>query len=175
MAIVPDTKDWTWVLHRGCPECGWDVSDLPPDRVPELVRASIATWQEVLTGPGARERPDEVTWSPLEYACHVRDVCRVFDERLVLMLEQHDPAFASWDQDETARAEAYGEQDPSVVAGELAAEAEVIAARFASVTGDQWQRPGRRDNGSAFTVETFARYFVHDLLHHVHDVTGRRA
>ena len=33
-AITPDTKDWTWVLERPCPECGFeaaahDVSDLP--------------------------------------------------------------------------------------------------------------------------------------------------
>ena len=32
--IVPDTKDWTWVLERPCPECGFDtaaqsLSDLP--------------------------------------------------------------------------------------------------------------------------------------------------
>lgn len=26
MAIVPDTKDWTWVLERACPECGFDAS-----------------------------------------------------------------------------------------------------------------------------------------------------
>ena len=34
MSITPDTKDWTWVLERPCPECGFeaaahDVSDLP--------------------------------------------------------------------------------------------------------------------------------------------------
>jgi hypothetical protein len=23
MAIVPDTKDWTWALQRSCPECGF--------------------------------------------------------------------------------------------------------------------------------------------------------
>jgi hypothetical protein len=23
-AITPDTKDWTWVLERACPECGFD-------------------------------------------------------------------------------------------------------------------------------------------------------
>ena len=23
-AITPDTKDWTWVLERTCPECGFD-------------------------------------------------------------------------------------------------------------------------------------------------------
>ena len=22
MPIEPDTKDWTWVLHERCPECG---------------------------------------------------------------------------------------------------------------------------------------------------------
>ena len=24
--ITPDTKDWTWVLDRPCPECGYDAS-----------------------------------------------------------------------------------------------------------------------------------------------------
>ncbi len=88
------------------------------------------------------------------------------------MLERDDPVFASWDQDETAVAERYGEQDPATVAAELAAEAEAIATRFEAVEGDQWERPGRRSDGSVFTVASFARYFVHDLLHHVHDVTG---
>jgi hypothetical protein len=25
VTIVPDTKDWTWVLDRPCPECGLDT------------------------------------------------------------------------------------------------------------------------------------------------------
>jgi len=24
--ITPDTKDWTWVLDKPCPECGYDAS-----------------------------------------------------------------------------------------------------------------------------------------------------
>jgi len=28
--------------------------------------------------------------------------------------------------------------------------------------------------GASFTVETFARYLVHDLVHHLYDVTGQR-
>jgi hypothetical protein len=140
-----------------------------------MVRDSVPVWRAALAGPDAARRPDDSTWSPLEYACHVRDVCRVFDERLVLMLEQDDPRFANWDQDETAVAEAYGGQDPALVATELAAEAQAIATRFDTVSGDQWDRRGRRSDGAAFTVTTFARYFVHDLMHHVYDVTGRRA
>ena len=37
-----------------------------------------------------------------EYGCHVRDTCRIFRERLDLMLTQDDPVFANWDQDVTA-------------------------------------------------------------------------
>ena len=58
-------------------------------------------------------------------------------------------------------------------AGPLAALA--IAGRFEGVTGAQWQRAGRRSDGARFTVETFARYFMHDPVHHLWDVTGRRA
>jgi hypothetical protein len=109
-------------------------------------------------------------WSPLEYGCHVRDVFRLFDTRLGLMLSTYDPLFANWDQDETAVAERYGEQDPTVVAVELLAAGDAVAASFAAVEGDQWERPGRRSDGAAFTVRSFGRYFVHDPVHHLHDV-----
>jgi hypothetical protein len=99
----------------------------------------------------------------------------LYDERLRLMLEDDDPLFANWDQDETAVAERYGEQDPVVVAGELTAAGEQIAASFATVTGDQWSRPGRRSDGAVFTVRSFAQYFIHDPLHHLHDVGGYAA
>jgi hypothetical protein len=42
------------------------------------------------------------------------------------------------------------------------------------VSGDQWRRPGNRGDGSRFTVESFARYFIHDPVHHLYDVTGVR-
>jgi hypothetical protein len=42
------------------------------------------------------------------------------------------------------------------------------------VSGDQWQRTGRRSDGACFTVESFARYLVHDAVHHLYDVTGAR-
>ena len=115
-------------------------------------------------------RPATGVWSPLEYACHVRDVCRVFGGRLQLMLEQDDPAFPDWDQDETAVQERYGAQDPSVVRHELAAAADEVAARFRSVEPDQWTRRGTRSNGSVFTVESIGQYFLHDLAHHLVDV-----
>lgn len=169
MEITPDTKDWTWVLNRPCPECGLDTGTFRPEEIPAMLRANAAAWRTVLARPDARERPGPGTWSPLEYAAHVRDVCRVYTERLHLMLTEDAPDYPNWDQDATAVADRYGEQDPAVVAEELTAAANHLADRFAAVEGDQWQRTGTRSDGARFTVETFARYFIHDPVHHLHD------
>ena len=33
MPITPDTKSWTWVLERACPDCGFDASATDPTSV----------------------------------------------------------------------------------------------------------------------------------------------
>ncbi|WP_382307568.1 DinB family protein [Herbiconiux sp. UC225_62] len=172
MAIVPDTKNWTWVLERECPECGFDSSTTQASDVPGLLRANAAAWPAVLVRDDVAVRPDESTWSDLEYAAHVRDVFRTFLVRLELMLDEDDPEFANWDQDATAVEERYNEQDPAVVAVELAEAAEALALGFESVPDDAWERKGFRSDGSTFTVDTLARYMVHDPVHHLHDVRG---
>jgi hypothetical protein len=172
--IEPDTKDWTWVLDRPCPECGFEARAFPRERIGAMVRDNAAGWQTVLSRADVRERPDDKTWSPLEYACHVRDVFRLYDERLRMMLEQDDPLYPNWDQDETAVRERYDAQDPARVATELSAAAEAVAARFDGVQGAEWERLGRRSDRAAFTVETFGRYFAHDWVHHLWDVGGKR-
>jgi hypothetical protein len=176
MTITPDTKDWTWVLGRPCPECGFDTQAFPREALPDMILANAAAWHHLLLSGdgavGARPAPDR--WSPLEYGCHVRDVLRLYDYRLDLMLTQDDPLFPNWDQDATAVAERYDQQDPATVAAELNQAAQTIASSFAAVTGDQWRRPGNRSDGATFTVESFARYFIHDPIHHLYDATGTR-
>jgi hypothetical protein len=175
MTIEPDTKDWTWVLRRSCPECGLDSQSFSRDEIGAMIRANAAGWQCALNGPGdPRLRPSPAKWSALEYGCHVRDVLRLYEQRLTLMLTQDGPQFPNWDQDATAVEDRYREQDPVVVAAELAAAAEAIAAHFDAVAPGQWQRTGSRSDGADFTVESFGRYFVHDPVHHLYDVTGTR-
>jgi hypothetical protein len=171
VTITPDTKDWTWVLRRPCPECGFDCRDFPRTQVGAMLRSNAASWREVLAAPDVRTRPRPDVWSPLEYACHVRDVHKLYVYRLGLMLGQDGPRFPNWDQDETALADDYGAQDPVVVAGELADVAETHAAAYDAVDGDRWERTGERSDGARFTVETIARYIVHDVIHHLYDVT----
>lgn len=170
--ITPDTKDWTWVLERVCPECGLDASAIDARDVAGLLRRNAASWRAVLAADPAalRARPRPDTWSALEYACHVRDTIGVYRERLRLMLTQDGPHYPDWDQDATAAEKDYPAQDPRRVAAELSTAAAALADAFETVEDGQWQRTGFRGDGAAFTIDTFARYFVHDPVHHLHDV-----
>jgi hypothetical protein len=51
MAIIPDEKDWTWILKRPCPECLFDVTTLNLELMPVLVRDLSRAWQQVLLSP----------------------------------------------------------------------------------------------------------------------------
>ncbi len=168
--IEPDTKDWTWVLGERCPDCGFDAASVEPSTTGTQLRALAARFADLLAAPTARIRPDDRQWSALEYGCHVRDVFRLYETRLRLMLDEDDPLFANWDQDLTAVEEGYTRQDPALVATELLAAADGAAAAFDAVEGDQWSRVGRRSDGASFTVDSFTRYFLHDPVHHVWDV-----
>ena len=135
-----------------------------------MIRANATTWTSVLARERVADRPRPDVWSPLEYSCHVRDVFRTYDARVALMLGRDDPTFPDWDQDATAVDDEYGLQDPAVVAVDLVDAAERLASRFDVVAPDQWDRTGTRSDGSRFTVESLARYMIHDPVHHLHDV-----
>ncbi len=169
--IIPDDKDWTWVLDRQCPECGFDASVCPAEAVASLTRENAGTWNRLLHSTRIRAgRPNDSTWSSLEYACHVRDVFRRYDLRIALMQDQDDPLFPNWDQDASAIDDRYEEQDASRVVDELCTAASALADRLETVTGEQWNRPGHRSDGASFTIGTIARYMIHDPIHHVWDV-----
>src|ERR1700730_9811301 len=102
MPIVPDAKNWTWVLERRCDECGFEAATFPREEVGRMVRDNARAWRDVLARPDLHDPPSDSVWSPLEYTCHVRDVFRIYDARLVLMLTEDDPRYPNWDQDAAA-------------------------------------------------------------------------
>nr|WP_202388112.1 methyltransferase domain-containing protein [Nocardioides flavescens] len=160
-------------MHEPCPDCGYDAAAVDRRRIGELLRADALGWTAVLALPRATRRPDDSTWSALEYACHVRDVHRTMAGRLALLLAEDDPTFADWDQDATAVEEGYDRQDPAVVGPEVLEAAEAAGSAYDALRDadeSTWSRRGRRSNGSVFTVDTLARYHLHDVVHHAHDV-----
>ena len=171
---TPDDADWTWVLTRPCPDCGFDAAATRPEDVPAILRDAGRRYAAVLGGDDVRTRPAERVWSPLEYVCHVRDVCDVMRGRLEQILDAagQPVRFANWDQDATAVEQQYWRSDPEVVEREVTAAFERAATAYALPSGPQWAWPALRSNGSQFTVRTLALYFAHDIRHHLWDVTA---
>ncbi len=168
--IEPDEKDWTWVLDRPCPECGFEASDHQRDRLGKAVRRVALRWRPLLDRPLAEQRPRPNQWSALEYGAHVRDVFTICLGRLRKMLDEDDPTFENWDQDATAFEQEYGAQDPFEVARQIESAAIAFAEAYDAVEDEQWARTGTRSDGARFTVESFGRYVLHDPWHHVWDV-----
>src|SRR5690606_31453298 len=60
MPIEPDTKDWTWVLERACPECGVEAAAHSPATVSDVLGDAVVRWEAVLRRPDVAHRPDDV-------------------------------------------------------------------------------------------------------------------
>ena len=169
---MAETKDWTWVLEEKCPQCGGEVGAIEVPQVGALVRATNLVWRDRLSLPDAAHIPGPEVWSAVGYACHVRDVHILFRERLELMLTQDNPTFPDWNPDAAAAAGDYLNQDPAQVVAQLISEAEVTTAAFDAISPEDYERTGLRSNGTLFTVRTLAQYYLHDVQHHVYDVTA---
>jgi len=165
--------DWTWVLERPCDECGYNADALKRDELGARMRVVGGAWRELLGRGAAVERlrdGDDRTWTPLEYGCHVRDVFELFEERTRKMLKKRKPpSFQDWDQEEAASKGDYATQDPAKVAYSLATKAGKYADLLDRVDGDDWSKQGTRSDGAEFTVESLARYALHDVEHHLWD------
>jgi len=170
--LPEDAQDWVRLSWDGCPECGFQP--VGPDRIPGCIRDTIPAWLDALHAADAARRPAPGVWSTLEYGCHVRDVCGAFADRLRRVLDAEGAVCPEFDSQAAALRGDYAGQDPREVAEESAQRAEEIAQRFVAVPADQWGRRGRRSDGPAFTVASMSNHFLHELEHHLYDVTAVR-
>lgn len=168
--------DWMRVLHEPCPRCGYDAAGTAPERLPDAVRQEAARWETLLTSAdedALRARPDDGTWTALEYGCHCRDLLSVMTERVARTLVEDGPEYGWWDHEAAAVDEHYNEQDPTGVAGDLGANAEWLAGTLTLVEGAEWERRGTRRGSEPFTVAGLGRFTLHELAHHRWDAEQR--
>ena len=154
--------------------CGLDLDTInPPDAVaalrsfPRRYRAALTFEDDEDVDALARRRPDPDTWSVLEYAAHVRDVFRLFHDRIRLALRNDGAQVDDWDHD--AAAERYADEEPRRVLDELVDAAETLATTIAEVPEKGWDDTVVR-LGQPESVLAMARKAVHEGSHHLRDI-----
>jgi hypothetical protein len=157
-----------------CPQCGFSYAVGRADIIPWL-RSDVRAFLEKLgrfDDAAARTRPAREVWSPLEYACHVRDVLRVQRERVLLAGREVEPAFAPMRRDERVIEDRYNEQDPAVVAADLAQAGNEFTSLLDGLDDAGWMRTGiyNYPQPTVRTVEWIAIHTDHELLHHRGDI-----
>ena len=150
----------TWAGPRSCRGCASDA------------RAFVDRFGRARSPPDSARGPAPDVWSPLEYACHVRDVLRVQRERVELAQREDEPTFAPMRRDERVVEDRYNEQDPAVVAAEILAAADALDRHARRPRRRGWQRTGiyNYPEPALRTVEWIAIHTAHELLHHRVDI-----
>ena len=160
-----------------CDECGFDPDGCTPSEAVDALRSFGRRYRAPLTrflaGEDAdvvlRSRPEEKTWSALEYACHARDAFALYDERIRRALVEDAPAFKRANPDAVVADLRYNESDPGLVTRELEANAERLALTIEAVPDDAWDRIVYRD-GEPLTVAWMSQHVVHEGVHHLLDI-----
>ena len=163
-----------------CEECQYAYESEDEATIPDKLRTLGRRYTAPLTRflpaeDGAallRAHPTPGVWSALEYACHVRDVLEVLDQRVALTLAEDTPTFESMRKDERVTEMAYNDQEPVEVANAIAANAEVLADAFAALRPAEWARTGIYGYPEAAerSLLWMGQHTIHEAHHHLLDV-----
>lgn len=154
-----------------CPECGCVFADIAPASVSGLLAEATRSLGDALrsTAHGRLTvRADTHTWSPLEYACHVRDVLLNLRDRVVLAVVEQVPVFAPLHREERVTLIRYNTEDPADVAEDLAIATRLFGQLFDALEENQLTRRGVYA-GTQVDVLWIGRQALHEARHHLQD------
>jgi hypothetical protein len=161
--------DGVWV----CRECSFAYDlQLPA----AIARVSAASQRSRQSAAAVSERldvaPQPGIWTPRQYLAHLADWYEIIADRIERVVNEDRPLITSHDQDQLAVDRAYHTWDVSSTLDRLerAAERAVTVIRAGGEAG--WHRIGVRDDMGEISVALFANDLVHELDHHLLDVSG---
>jgi S-DNA-T family DNA segregation ATPase FtsK/SpoIIIE len=157
-----------------CTDCGFDYASISQAEVPEGIAAIGPMFARRVRGIDPellRRRPKASVWSPLEYACHTRDVLLVQRDRLYIALVEDTPTFAKMCRDERVSLARYNDQEPKEVADQLEFAAALTAQAFGALDFGHWLRPliYNYPTPSQQTILFLGRHTIHEGRHHLAD------
>ncbi|MGV9677133.1 DinB family protein [Nocardia sp. NPDC003482] len=157
-----------------CAECGFDYDLARAAEVADRAVAYAADYAELLAlDPSLlRRHADPGVWSPLEYACHVRDVLLVMRERVLAARRTDTPTATPMGRDERVDHDGYADQRPEDVARQLRDAALLLATVLNRLGESDWERtlvftyPAE----SLRSLRWIALHTEHELHHHLLDI-----
>ena len=173
-------EGWQWhrIQAEACPQCGDQPAALPVDALGPLAVERAAAWCEFLEHADdeyLRHIPEPGVFSPLQYAAHVRDILRVYTDRMVLGLEQDAPTVPIFQPPQEVWEE-YNRSDVHELAADLEAQARRLEDTSTRMEPSAWSRIVVNDRGVygvyTFTLAGLACNAVHEEHHHLLDAKG---
>lgn len=148
------------------------------DRLGDALLESATAWRDFLARADdayLRSIPGPGIFSPIQYGAHVRDIQRVYGDRILLMLQEENPVFPQFNPDEGEWG-AFNDLSVAELADGIEAQAQRLAGILDDLGPEDWARTMIRDGGSdgvyEFTVAGLASYAVHESQHHLEDANG---
>jgi hypothetical protein len=122
-----------------------------------------------------RTNPAPAIFSPVQYGAHVRDILRVYGDRILIMVAEDNPVFPQFNPDEGVW-DGYNRLGREELADDLETQARRLASILDHLQPAEWSLTMTRDGGNdgvyRFTVAGLASYAVHEAHHHLLDANG---
>jgi hypothetical protein len=159
-----------------CAPCGLAYGDVAVQDIPGRLRAVNAEIGALITDLSAAElthQPDQLTWSALEYLCHVRDVYVASTIRLYRARKEFKPQIEPVFNDLRVLRFRYNEADVLGVLHEMGLTSDGLVEEMARVS--DWDRTFTRQPGEERTARWLVRQALHEALHHAADMRSSAA
>lgn len=155
-----------------CDECGMAYRDHGPAELAPAVRAVAPRWRDLVTDVDdavVRRRPDEDTWSAIEYGWHLGSGLAWMADTIETMTAGTDGDIAWFGHEQDVRDADPRSRDLDEVTSRLDEATSRLAVVLAQVAPDAWERTADFPWGGRDALD-MARNAVHEGEHHLHDV-----
>jgi hypothetical protein len=152
-------------------EGGWAQA---ADQITTATNA-VATILRSTKPESLRSRVDPTVWSPLEYACHIRDVLLVQRERVLKVRRGHGRETQPMGRDERVEHDGYNEQHTDDVAVQVEQAAILFIGVLARLGSAEWDLQIDYNFPEDITrnLRWVAVHTAHEVVHHLQDMRSQ--